>query len=642
MTVKINVVSLMIILMTGTYSLAQNYHTRSNRAVNAYSNAKREYDYLYFSSAEKLLKEAIAADNNFYEAHMMLGELLSKLGRYSESAIHYQHAVRIDSLFYKPVYFTLANAEFKSGNYKKALVHYKAYIESGSGSEKNTALAQKAIRNCEFAVKSVAAPVPFNPVSVGESVNTTDDEYWPSITADGQTLIFTRQGKSVRTNERNYEDFYISRYDGTAWSQAVNAGRPLNTPQNEGAQTISSDGNSVYFTACDRPGGMGRCDIYFSSFNGSIWSEARNVGPPINTNYWESQPSINSNGKVIFFSSNRPGGQGGMDLWYSVLDKNGKWDSPRNLGKPVNTEGDEMSPFIHFDGKTLYFSSDGHSGMGGFDIFIARMNPDTTWSDPVNIGYPINTYNDEMGLIIDASGENAYFSTQRNDKNGKDIFQFKLYDLAKPDPVSYFKGKVSDRETGKLLVANYELVDLESGNIVTAGQTDATGNFLVCLPSGFNYGLNVNKSGYLFYSDNFMFEGVHSVMEPFIKRILLNPVRIGETLQLTNVFYEIDSWELKSESIAELEKLYMLLKENSDILVEIGGFTDSTGEVSYNQTLSERRAKSVVEYLTSRGIDPDRLTFKGYGASSPIGDNFTDEGRRLNRRTEVKVTGKSK
>ena len=640
MSRKTLILIIIIMVYPGVFLYSQNYHTRSNRAVGAYSNALREYDFLYYTNAEKLLKEAIAADNNFYEAHMLMGEMMSKLKRFTEAAFHYQQAVRIDSLYYKPVYFSLANAEFMSGSYEKALVHYRAYLESGSANAANTALARRAILDCEFAIDAMKSPVPFNPVSLGDSVNTTDDEYWPSITADGHTLIFTKQLRSGRTNTQNQEDFYISLNNPAGWSRALKVGKPLNTAQNEGAQTISSDGNYVYFTACDRPGGMGRCDIYFSSFNGKTWSEALNLGPPVNSTYWESQPSINSNGKLLFFASNRPGGIGGMDIWYSVYGKNGKWGTPKNLGNIVNTEADEMSPFIHFDGKTLYFSSQGHPGMGGFDIFVTRMNADSSWSTPVNLGYPINTYNDELGLIIDASGQNAYFSTKRNERNGKDIFFFQLYESARPDPVSYFKGKVSDKETGKLLRANYELVDLNKGEIVTAGMTDATGSFLVCLPAGFNYGLNVNKTGYLFYSGNFMLEGVHSVAEPFIKRIMLNPVRVGETLQLTNVFYEIDSWELKNESIAELEKLCTLLKENSDIIVEVGGFTDSTGEADYNQTLSEKRAKSVVDYLTGKGIAADRLTFRGYGASSPIGDNITDEGRRLNRRTEVRVTGR--
>lgn len=630
---------LLIGLTAGFPCIGQRYHSTSNRAVRAYSEAVREYDFLYYASAEKLLKQAIEADNDFYEAHVLMGEMYSKIKRYTESAYHYQQAVRIDSLFYKPLFFALANAEFNSGNYSKALIHYEAYVKTGEGNEKNIELAKKAIANCVFADSSVNNPVPFNPVSVGDSVNTRDDEYWPSITADGQTLIFTRQARSDRSARLEQEDFYFSRYNGKSWSLASNAGRPLNTPQNEGAQTISSDGSYVYFTACDRRGGMGRCDIYYSRYDGRNWTEALNLGAPVNSYYWESQPSINSNGKVIFFASNRPGGIGGMDLWYSASNEAGKWGSPKNLGAAVNTTGDEMSPFIHFDGKTLYFSSNGRTGMGGYDIFVTRLNPDSTWSSPVNLGYPINTYNDEMGLIIDATGQNAYFSTQRDENHGKDIFYFNLYEAARPEPVSYFKGRVLDSKTGKLLTADYDLVDLIKGKSITSGSTDMYGSFLVCLPSGSNYGLNVTKPGYLFYSGNFMMEGLHTVSEPYIKNILLDPVRVGESLMLTNVFFEVDSWELKNESLAELDKLYNLLVENGNVTAEIGGFTDSTGEDEYNLDLSEKRAKAVVGYLTNRGISSGRLTYKGYGASSPIGDNITYEGRKLNRRTEVIITG---
>jgi len=287
----------------------------------------------------------------------------------------------------------------------------------------------------------------------------------------------------------------------------------------------------------------------------------------------------------------------------------------------------------------LYFSSNGRVGMGGFDIFYTKMKDDTTWSEPLNLGYPINTYNDELGLIIDAGGQNAYFSSVRDERKGKDIFSFSLYESARPDPVSYFRGRVFDSETGKLLKAEYELIKLSNGQVLASSTTDLSGSFLVCLPEGFNYGLNVSKPGYLFYSDNFMLEGIHSASEPFIKRILLNPIKVGGILQLANVFYEFDSWELKKESVNELNKLYKLLSENIKITVEIGGYTDSIGTTSYNQKLSERRAISVVNYLINKGINKDRLTYKGYGAASPLGNNITDNGRRLNRRTEVKVIG---
>jgi tetratricopeptide (TPR) repeat protein len=642
MKVKLQKVILIIVIQALVLLTAkpQSYHTSSSRAVKAYSLGKQDYENLFLDLAEKQLKEAISLDNNFYEAYMLLGEIFNKLRRYSEAARCYQEAVRIDSLYYKPVYFTLANAEMFSGDYKHALLHFNTYLNLNSGSVKNIELSKKYIEDCKFGIKAVSNPVPFNPESLGDSVNTSDDEYWPSITADGMTLMFTRQERSNRSNYNGQEDFYISKLKDNEWTKAYNAGRPLNTTQNEGAQSISSDGSYMYFAACDRPGGMGRCDIYYSSFDGQTWSRASNLGSPVNTRFWESQPSISANGKMLFFSSNRPGGFGGMDLWYSVSLEGGKWASPKNLGATINTAGDEMSPFIHFDGKTLYFSTDGRVGLGGFDIFVSRMNDDTTWTTPKNLGYPINTYNDEMGLIIDASGQNAYFSSIRDNNKGKDIYYFTLYESARPDPVSYLKGKVYDSETMQLLKSDYELIKLKTGQVVSSGTTDTKGSFLVCIPAGINYGLNVNKPGYLFYSDNFMLEGTHSVTEPFIKKILLNPVKVGKSMQLSNVFYEFDSWEIKDESFAELDRLYRLLKDNPDIIVEVAGYTDSIGTAVYNQTLSERRAKSVVNFLTIKGITADRLKFKGYGASSPIGDNITDAGRRLNRRTEVRVIGK--
>ncbi len=310
---------------------------------------------------------------------------------------------------------------------------------------------------------------------------------------------------------------------------------------------------------------------------------------------------------------------------------------PVNPGLTINTEGDEMSPFIHFDGKTLFFSSDGRTGMGGFDIFRTTLRDDSTWIEPQNLGYPINTYNDETGLIIGSDGRKAYFSSIRDKMNGKDIYYFDLYESARPEPVSYLKGKVYDRETGKLIKADYELINLTEGKPIQSNSTDGSGEFLVCLPSGNNYGINVSKTGYLFYSESFLLQGQHTISEPFIKKIILSPVKVGEKMQLSNVFYEIDSWELKKESIAELNNLVKLLNVNENIVIEIGGYTDSTGTDEYNLTLSEKRALSVVDYLVSKGIPSERLRHKGYGNSDPIGDNVTSEGRRLNRRTEAKI-----
>lgn len=625
-------------------SYSQGFHTSSNKALKIYNEGVTSYDYLEFDKAEISFKESVSIDKNFFEAYMMLGEIMTKWRKFAEAAGYYKNAVRLDSLFFKPVFFSLAIAEMMSGDYKNALIHFNVYLEQTGMSEKNKIIAKKNVKNCEFAINAIRNPVPFSPLSVGAGINTTADEYWPSITADGQTLMFTRQtiNSSKPSFMQEQEDFYVSLLAGNKWQKAFNAGSPLNTQQNEGAQSLSSNGSYMFFTACDRVIGMGSCDIYFSAFNNEKWSEPSNLRTPVNTSSWESQPSISADGRTLFFSSSRQGGFGGKDLWYSNLNKKNAWTTPRNMGVKINTDGDEMSPFIHFDGRTLYFSSDGRQGMGGFDIYMTRMNEDSTWSEPANLGYPINTYNDEMGLIIESNGQKAYFSSAKDNINGKDIFSFNLYESARPDPVSYLKGKVYDKETGKLLKADYELINLSTGKISLKSSTDGTGNFLVCLPSGFNYGINVSKAGYLFYSENFMFEGQHTVVEPYIKRINLSPIKLGETMKLSNVFYEVDSWNLKNESKSELNNLVNLLTENKELSLEIGGYTDSTGSDDYNQVLSGKRALSVVTYLINKGISSDRLKYKGYGNKFPAGDNVTEEGRKLNRRTEAKVIERKK
>ncbi len=631
-------------IFTGA-AFSQGIHTSSNKALKIYNEGVKEFDFLEYNKAEADFKESIAIDSRFYEAFIMLGDLMVKQRRFPEAASDYKAAIKLDSLFFKPVFFNLASAEMMSGDYFNALIHFNVYLDQKGMSEKNKIIALKNTKNCEFALNAIKHPVPFNPVSVGSSINTTDDEYWPSITADGQTLMFTRQGRQGDKSASNgsvQEDFYISYFSDNAWQKAINAGPPLNTRQNEGAQSLSSNGNYMYFTACDRPGGLGSCDLYFSTFNDGKWSEPSNLRSPVNTPYWESQPSISADGKTLFFSSNRPGGMGGKDLWFSKMNDKNLWTEPVNMGKVINTDGDEMSPFIHFDGKTLYFSSDGRIGMGGFDIYITRMNKDSTWTEPQNLGYPINTFNDEMGLIIESGGQKAYFSSIRDKANGKDIFCFNLYESVRPSPVSYLKGKVYDKVTGTLLKADYELINLSTGKVTIKSSTDEKGNFLVCLPSGYNYGINVSKAGYLFYSENFMFEGQHTAVEPYNKRIGLNPIKVGEMMQLTNVFYEVDSWQLKKESMTELNNLANLLSDNKDIIIEIGGYTDSTGSPEYNQILSERRALTVVNYLISKGISPGKLKYKGYGNTSPIGDNITIEGRKLNRRTEAKIVEQKK
>ncbi len=629
------------LLMLSAYAGAQ-YRTKSNKALRSYIEGKEAYEFFKFEEAEVSLGQAVEQDPYFIDALMLLGQLYSDMGKYPESVKYYRKGIAIDSLYFTPAFYTLARAEMMCGNYSEALESLKRYILSGPGSDELRKKAEKAIIDCEFSMEAIKNPVDFNPENLGPAVNSQFDEYWPSISADGQTLIFTRQLEYQRggghINTVKNEDFFISRLNNGAWAQATNAGRPLNSDNNEGAQTLSSDGSYMYFTACSRYDSYGRCDIYFSSFSGTSWTEPKNIGSPVNGPYWDAQPSVTADGKTLYFVSNRPGGLGGMDLWVSRLEGEGKWSEPSNLGDMINTPGDEMSPFIHFDGKTLYFSSNGRPSLGGHDIYFTRYLGNGLWQEPLNLGYPINTNNDEMGLIIDARGERAYYSSVRDIKRGKDLFSFKMPQELRPEVVSYMKGKVFDKITGRLLVASFEVSDLTNSSLTSSGQTDRNGSFLVCLNTGNNYAVNVSKSGYLFYSENIRLEGEFSEPEPFIKDIYLSPLTVGEKMSLYNIFFETDSWEIQKASTGELDKLYTLLKENPGLKVEIGGHTDSTGADSYNLQLSDKRALAVLKYLTERGIAANRLTYKGYGKDSPISENDSSEGRRLNRRTEIAIT----
>jgi len=631
---------LILLLIQPASLLSQELHTRSNKALRSYNDGREAYDFLNYSQAERHLLDAVEYDPGFIEAYLMLAELSKDMINYSQSARAYREAMLIDSVFFVPAWFGYGEVHFKLGNYAEAKSKFLLYLQLGGEKSVNAGKAKKYIRDCDFALEAILKPVDFNPVNLGEAINTENDEYWPAITADDNMLLFTRQ---IRVRGRNLmgsvlqEDFYYSYRVNGSWTQAKNAGAPLNTSHNEGAQTLEAAGNYMYFTACNREDGMGGCDIYYSLRTGAGWKKGINIGKPLNTEYWESQPSLSSDGSRLFFVSNRPGGYGGMDIWASKLVKDGRWSEPVNLGNIINTPGDEMSPFIHFDGKSLYFSSNGRPCMGGFDIYMSSLKPDSTWSEPENLGYPINTQTDEIGMIINSSGRVAYFSSRINPRKGRDLYYFEMPEFLRPDPVSYLKGKVVDRITGKNLKATYELINLSTKDRVVQSFSDSQGNFLVCLPSGHNYGINVSCEGYLFYSEYFMLEGEHSSVEPFEKTIQLSPIQVGQYMTLNNIFFAFDSWQLREESLPELDKLFNLLAGNPGLIVEIGGHTDSTGTDEHNLVLSEKRAIVVRDYLIDRGIAPDRLHYKGYGEKVPLYDNDSEEGKRRNRRTEIRI-----
>lgn len=634
------------ILLLVNVSLAQNQElsSKNKKAKKLFDKAFKSLNNRDLESAVVSLESALLIDDNFVEAWVMLGDIYSISKNCKKSVPAYKKSLEIDKDFFPYVNYSIAGELMKCGEFSKAAKYYEISKMVYHDNPKQIEIIDSYIEVCNFRADLMSKPVKFNPVNLGANINNEWDEYLPSLTADEETFVFTVRRPRDRYTAcavcKHEEDFYISHKDDFGnWLPRNPLGPPVNTNYNEGAQSISPDGKYLIFTACERPDNQGSCDLYLSKLVGGKWTEPKNIGPPVNTPHWESQPAFAADGRTVYFASNRPRGAGGIDIWKTKIDDDDRFSVPENIGPPINTPGDEVSPFIHPDGKTLYFASDGHLGMGGMDLFVSRLMDNNQWSEPQNLGYPINTIGEEANLIVNARGNIAYFSSNKKGGfGGMDLYWFELDESIRPQSVTYLKGRVFDQKDRRPIEAVVELYDLSTGELFSSIKSDVVnGEFLVCIPTNNSYALNVNKTGYLFFSENFDLVGVHSETEPYHKDIPLKNISVGEIVVLKNVFFDTDKFDLKAESILELNKLVDLLKQNKSIKIEIGGHTDNQGSQAHNKTLSQNRAKAVYEYLISKNIDKSRLTYQGYGIENPIATNDTPEGRALNRRTEFKI-----
>lgn len=616
------------------YAQQPSYSTTDKDALKYFALANRALDDRVYDEAIVQLQKAVSSDNKFAEAYALLGDVY-RLEKNNRSAIEsYKKVLMVSPDFNRAVYIRVGEAEANEAQYANALQHLEKYLTYPNISAENSTFAQKLIADCKFAIQAMQHPVAFKPINMGPEVNTAADEYSPVATADEKTLIFTRQ---VNGNE----DFYQSTKKDGKWQTATYLSDRINTPNyNEGSASISQDGKFLFFTGCNRPDGLGRCDIYFSQKKGDDWGKPFDLSPPVNTSGWESQPSISADGRTLYFVSNRKGGYGGYDIWKSALSDKG-WGEPENLGPNINTAANEQSPFIHADDSTLYFCSNGWPGMGGQDLFVSKLGKDGKWQKPENLGYPINTNGDESGLTISANGSTAYFSSNNlSGLGGFDIYTFEMPVNIRPHLVTYVKGFVSDIKTKQPLEAAVEIIDLQNNLPVYQDYSTAEkGDFLATIKSGKNYGLNISKDGYLFYSENFSLVG-HEPNNPFNITVLLEPIEIGNKVVLKNIFFDTNQFEIKPDSKPELQKLIDFLTVNPSLHVEISGHTDNVGNDQANQTLSENRAKAVFAYLINNKVNPARLVYKGYGKTQPIAPNDTEDNKSKNRRTEFKIIAK--
>ncbi len=621
--------------------IAQNNNALNKKVESLYNEAKTNAQAGDKVKAIALLNQVIKNDPKYYMAFFGLADI------YHETKEHQlEKEALVNGLLFSldrfpSGYKFLAELLYTDASYYEALInieHYKR-LKNPMTIEEN-----RLLESCRFALKAVKSPVAFHPENAGATINTNEDEYWPSLNGEANALVFTRlitKDNEERKIAYPQEDFYVSHKDSTGWQKATPLGPPVNTGENEGAQCISADGRLLFFTGCGRPDGLGSCDIYMSVRQKGKWSEPVNLGNPINSGSWESQPSVSADGRLLYFTSNRNGGKGKMDIWRAEklgVSREGfpVYGKVINM-ESVNTSGNELSPFIHADGKTLYFASDFWPGMGGKDLFFVSIDSTKT-SLPKNLGYPVNTSGNEEGLVVEVSGVRAWYTANNTGFGGRDIFTFSLPEAFKPQTVSWVKGRVTNKKTGELIFSDIVLNDLVSNRLAQhLYPFENEGEFLFCLPSGHNYGLNISKEGYLFYSENFNLLEANSRHQPLKLAIALDPIETGKTTILKNIFFETDSFSLKPESRGQLKDIVNFMITNPGLVIEIGGHTDLQGSESYNLILSAKRADAVVKSLIGSGVPSARLKSKGYGFSIPVADNAMDKGRALNRRTEFKI-----
>ena len=629
---------IIILLITSYISKAQWYDPEkvdhnASTVYNLANNKAQSGDYV---TAEKMMNEALKMEPKFVDAYLSLAGINASVKNYSLAVSNFEKAFALDSVYSNyyllPYSIDLAGC----GRFDDALKAVNTFLLNPKLNERSIKAGEFRQKTYEFAIDYAKAhpekDYVFNPINLGDSINTADLEYFPSLTIDGDKMIFTKR------IDRN-EDFYESDKINGLWGKAYPLPGNINSSTfNEGAQNISQDGTWLIFTGCNFPEGLGSCDLYISYLTKNGWSEPKNLGRNVNSEFWESTPSLSPDKKDLYFSSNVPGGFGGKDIWVCHRNEDGTWQEPINLGPEINTPGDESTPFIHSDNRTLYFNS---SGLPGYsekpDIFVTRKAPDGKWCKPENLGYPVNTIDDEGSLVVASDGKTAYYSSDRSDtKGGLDIYTFELRKDLRPLKTLWVKGKVYNNKTKDGLPSSVELVDVKTREMISKLQTDEEGNYLVTLPVGKDYAFNVKRKGYLFYSENYNI-GESSTDSIFQVDIPLQPIEANARIILKNVFFETKKTELNPESITELDNVVRLLNENPNLKIQISGYTDNVGKPADNLKLSTGRAVAVVNYLLNKRVNNERLTFKGYGEANPIADNNTEEGRALNRRTELKV-----
>ncbi len=616
-----------------------NYSTKNKKAIQYYEDAGVYIHQRNYTKAINTLYLALQKDQDFIEAHNKLAFCFELLKDKEKQQIHLEEVVRLDTNGeYPNSKYLLANVYYHQGEYLQAKNLLTNYLKGDKVDERIRKESQQLLINIDFAIEHIKTPVDFNPRQMPAEVNALPLQYFPVLTADQQTIFFTgRRGATFYDDE----DLYVcQKGEDGRWSLPIPISQNINSQFNEGTCTISADGQILIFTTCEGRKSYGGCDLYITYRLGDEWTPPINLGPAINSRSWESQPSLSADGRKLYFVSDRAGGSGKRDIWVSEKDINGDWLEARNLGPTINTAGDEVSPYIHVNGISLFFASNNLPGFGGYDIYKSEMTS-SGWSEPENIGFPINDHNDQVSLFLSVDGTNAYYSFEQK-QNGRPNRSL-LYTFEYPESQrisrksNYITGKVFDIQNNQPLQASIELIDLRSDEVVSVFTSNKqSGEYFSILTEGSEYALYVEKEGYLFESRTFKFDnGIEQ--EPISEDFYLKPIKAGEQTQLNNIYFDTDSYLLREESSTEIKKISSFLADNPNVRIEISGHTDDVGSDAYNMELSEKRAKAVYVALVDNGIDKDRLIYRGYGKTRPLVKNQNEASRQRNRRIEFSI-----
>lgn len=613
-----------------SFTMTSTLHAQNeNAARKLMDKAAVAFEAQNFEQCIQLLQSSIQKDTNLIDAYITLFQVYSKIKQPRKAVDVFENVLQKDAANCGPYILKYATALASIGSYEKALNTINTFAQ------KTPAYQQQSINDliaiCQFAKQQPIDNI-VSVTNLGDSVNTSNAEYFPTVTVQDNLLLFMRRNKDKR------EDFLFSNIIENGYSDAKPLTDTLNFADKKGAPSLSSDLNTLYYAAEYMEMGYGRYDIYKVTKTDSGWSAPLNLGRNINTDFWESAPSISPDGQALYFSSNQPGGFGGIDIYVAYKNKNGFWNKAINLGPNINTKGDDQTPFIHADNRTLYFASNGWPGYGGTDLFVAYKKVDGKWSSPTNLGYPINTFDNEGSIAIARNGSEGYIASDRTDSRGElDIYKVVLPQIGRANKTYYFNGLITDAITHKPIPGLVRLSDPKDTSRNMLINVDSTGSFVLSFPEFDSLGIQINSPQHDYVSSIINKAQLIQLLGT-TQKFTLTPIQNKFTKDFENVFFDINAAQLTTASFIELDALVNYLENTKNASIFIEGHTDNTGSEIANMNLSEKRANAIAQYLFQKGIALQRITSKGYGASKPIANNNTPEGRAKNRRTSFTIT----